>query len=123
MPAAEQLASVVIDQVYMAHLIEAIGIVDYLDIVKTLKEEVDLQIAALESSSRGCDADGVKMAAHRLAGLLSQFGAFQVCEHAQRIRQASAIDQVSRMAASMTVLCRSSLVAIAGLPLGKASSR
>ena len=123
MPADEQMASVVIDQVYMAHLVEAIGIKDYVDIVKTLKEEVDLQISTLESCSQDCDMGGVKRSAHRLAGLLSQFGAIEVAEHAQQIRQTFASGEVSRMAASMAVLCRSSMAAIAELSLGKASLR
>ena len=111
-------ASHIIDQDQVSELIEAIGIDDFCDIVKTLESEVKSQIDALETRSDADATVDVKKAAHRLAGLLSQFGAFKVTEHADRVREARTSDEVDRLAASMVDLCRASLAAIADLPLG-----
>ena len=117
MPALGRQPSTIIDHGHVAELIQAIGIEDFLDIVKTLEHEVDQQIVALEERSRACQADDVKKTAHRLAGLLSQFGALEVAACAERVRQAPTNDEVNRLAASMVSLCRASMAAIAHLPL------
>ena len=106
-----------IDLEFVDDLIEAIGIEDFIDIVKTLEHEVDLQISLLQLRLRACDLESVKLTAHRLAGMLSQFGAFEVAACAERVRTASTSADVNRLAALMVALCRASMSAIAVLPL------
>ena len=117
MAAFGQSTSTIIDRGHVADLIDAIGIDDFIDIVKTLEHEVDLQICALEARSLASEPDNIKKTAHRLAGLMSQFGAFEVAAHAQRVREAHNGDEVNQLAASMIGLCRASMAAIADLPL------
>ena len=121
MSALGSLPFKIIDQGHLAELIEAIGIEDFFDIVKTLEHEVNQQIVALEERSRACQAEDVKKAAHRLAGLLSQFGAFEVAAYAEKVQLAPSNDELNRLAASMVDLCRASMAAIADLPLNPAS--
>lgn len=118
MQARGQALSNVINQDHIADLIEAIGIEDYLEIVKSLTHEVELQVLALETYSRGNEIDQVKKTAHRLAGMLSQFGAHQVAESAEKVRQASTDNEVNRLAVSMAGLCRASMAAVLDLPIG-----
>ena len=106
-----------IDQGQRAELIEAVGIEDYLEIVKSLRQEVEVQIRALETRASDGSADCVKKAAHRLAGMLSQFGAHQVSAHAEKVRQAASLGEAIRHAAAMASLCRASMAAIADLPV------
>lgn len=117
MPANGQATTQVIDRSVISDLIETIGIGDYLAIVKTLQQEVGLQISALETCAQDGGSASVKYTAHRLSGLLSQFGALRVAEYAQRMHQASTDGEVHHLAASMAKLCRASMVAIAELPI------
>ena len=109
------LSATVIDATQVAELIDAIGIDDFFDIVATLEEEVDAQISALEAQSSAHERDQVRLTAHRLAGLLSQFGAVEVVECAERVRQAPDSDEVDRIASSLVDLCRASMAALADL--------
>ena len=122
MSAAPRIESNIIDQGYVVDLIEAIGIDDYFDIVKTLQHEVDQQIATLEAQSRGSEtgSESVKQTAHRLAGLLSQFGAFEVSAYAERVQDAPTANEANRLATALVDLCRASMAAIADLPLSPA---
>jgi HPt (histidine-containing phosphotransfer) domain-containing protein len=115
MIAKASLSAHVIDEAQVAELIEAIGIDDFFDIVATLEDEVGAQISALEAQSSAHQRDHVRLTAHRLAGLLSQFGAFKVAECAERLRQARDTDEADRLAASMVGLCRASMAALAHL--------
>jgi HPt (histidine-containing phosphotransfer) domain-containing protein len=110
-----------IDLAFVEDLIEAIGIEDFINIVKTLHHEVESQISVLEARSQAGDLESVKLSAHRLAGMLSQFGAFEVAACAEHVRLAFTSAEVRRLAAALVALCRSSLTAIAHLPVSLSS--
>ncbi len=110
--AAKAIDCQVIDCEYLSDLIEAVGLEDYCSLVKSFTVEAEAQVLLLEQRLESGDTGAVKASAHRLAGLLSQFGAFEVVSLAERIRESRGGDDMARMVAAMAALCRASIAAI-----------
>jgi HPt (histidine-containing phosphotransfer) domain-containing protein len=89
-----------IDCGYIAELIEAIGGDDYRTLVASFKDEAEAQVVTMQAKRNAGDIEGVKHSAHRLAGLLSQFGAFEVVGLAERIRECDSPDDIGELARS-----------------------
>ena len=113
----DQTATPMIDHSQVAELIEAIGVDDFLDIIMTLDHEVGEQIATLQQRCSSGNVDGIHKTAHRLAGLLSQFGARRVAEQAEFVREAACCEEATRLALAFISLCHASMTAINTLPL------
>jgi len=102
-----------VDQDFVAQLIEAIGVDDYCALIGSLTQDVEAQVLSLDALADAPDPQAMKQTAHRLAGLLSQFGAFEVARVAERMFEAGSSDEVGHLAATMSKLCRASMAAIA----------
>lgn len=101
-----------IDRDFVAQLIDAVGVEEYGMLIGSLTQEVDTQLSIIEQCAAGQETDAIRHAAHRLAGLMSQFGAFQVVGVAGRIWDAKGFDEVERQVDAMTKLCRASMAEI-----------
>ncbi|MEQ1698251.1 MAG: Hpt domain-containing protein [Hyphomicrobiaceae bacterium] len=110
--ALTQPDTALIDRDFVAQLIEAVGVEEYCMLIGSLTQEVDAQISVIEARAAERETEAVRQSAHRLAGLLSQFGAFQVANVAGRIWETNSLDEIERLVAAMTKLCRASMVAI-----------
>lgn len=104
-----------VDHDFVAQLIDAVGVDEYCALVESLTRDVATQVAALDVPGAGQDPAAAKQAAHRLAGLMSQFGAFEVARIAERMIETESRDEISKMAENMTRLCRASMAAIASI--------
>ena len=111
----QKIPSQLIDLDFVAQLIDAIGTEDYCSLVVTLTQEVDVHVCNIEQRAAAGETARVKETAHRLAGLLSQFGAFEVASAAERLQLANEPKDVLRLATAMSRLCRASMSAISDL--------
>jgi len=102
-----------VDQDFVAQLVDAIGVDDYCALIESLTQDVEAQVLSLEAGADAQDSEALKQAAHRLAGLLSQFGAFEVARVAERMFEAETSNEAGDLAATMSKLCRASMAAIA----------
>lgn len=113
--ARAKLDSGLIDHDFVSQLIDAVGVDEYCMLIGSLTQEVEAQVANLELLAAQHQVEGIRQSAHRLSGLLSQFGAFEVSSVAERIWESSNIDEIDRLAMRMSKLCRASMAAITDL--------
>lgn len=110
-----KLPSELIDLDFVTELIDAIGVDVYCSLIDTLSQEVTFHVGNIEQRAAAGETARVKETAHRLAGLLSQFGAFEVTSAAERLLLANEPKEVLRLAKAMSRLCRASMSAISDL--------
>jgi len=101
-----------VDRELLRELVEAIGIDDYRLLLDSLSGEVDILTTDLLAKAAANEERGFRSGAHRLAGLLAQFGAIEAATEAERLHHGETGGDLQRLAASLRDLCRASLTTI-----------
>lgn len=111
----------IVDCSYLSDLIEAIGEDDYRALMESFETDADNLLRALEQSAGEGDMAATKAIAHRLAGLLSQFGAFDALTIGEQIREARDLDAAVEHVSAMARLCRASAAVVLTLCNGRSA--
>ncbi len=105
----------VIDRDYLQEFIDAIGADELRMLVDALKGDAAGQLRTLQaligdtSSDDVADIEAIWRAAHRLAGVFSQFGAATVADTAQLMRAASSGAEMRSIGFGLLRICRQAL--------------
>lgn len=104
-----------IDRTFAAELVESIGWRDYREIISGLPAEVEQQITIMEAKAIAPDTDGVRQAAHKIAGLLSQFGAFNVSRTAELLWETESDDALRELVIELAQLSREAVAELGAI--------
>lgn len=101
-----------IDLEFLRQLAEAVGGDELNVLAASMKEDAAGQLDALSGSLSADDTQALRRAAHRLAGLFSQFGVAGVAETVEALRSASDAAEARRLGSVLHAYCSCALLAI-----------
>jgi HPt (histidine-containing phosphotransfer) domain-containing protein len=99
---------------YLDELRNELGEDDYFAIIETLQGDAEKQLLLLERHLKIGDLDGALRVTHRLAGLLSQFGAKTAADLARDMSVTNNLEKHRQVVDELLALSRAALCTICG---------
>ncbi len=104
--------SAAVDLEFLRQLAEAVGGEELNVLAASMKADAAGQLAVLSGSLSADDTETLRRAAHRLAGLFSQFGAAGVAETVEALRSTCDAAEARRLGNVLHAYCNCALLAI-----------